>query len=311
MCPSNRIKDAFSCIEAGGELKASTRKFLLNERISRTESGGRAIFRRGDLRRTEDRIRAGLIRRTVGAACAVLTLFLCFGGYALLWMPVSYVSIDVNPSLELVLNRLDRVIYMEAYNEDGASIAENVSVKGMYYTDAIDLVVESDMMRPYLRGDAALTITVAADSGQREDFLFTGIQGVSGCREHRGISIRTDISMVDEAHGNGFSLGKYAAYRKLLEYDGSVTMQDCHDMSMSQLHLLIKQHEHGSHGSGYGSGQGTGRGNGQGSGPESGASQEAETERGGSQESETESGRGAGAGHGSHHRESGHGRHGH
>lgn len=62
-----------------------------------------------------------------------------------------------------------------------------------------------------------------------------------------------DMSLVGEAHENGLSLGKYLAYRLLLQYEPSVTVQDCHDMSMSQLHGMLEEHEHGtSHGDSQG-----------------------------------------------------------
>lgn len=230
----NRVRNAFDCIGASEGLKASTKAFLreAGEKARRSAMAARPAQRH--------------LRLTIGTAVAAMTIFLCVGSYALLWMPVSFVSVDVNPSLELALNRLDRVIYVQAYNEDGEKIAESVSVKGMGYEDAINRMLGSEAMEPYLAEGSDLTFTIAADSGRREALLLAGVANSSGCMEHGGISVRADMELVGEAHGNGLSLGKYMAYQLLRQYDPTVTVQDCHGMSMSQIHGLIEEHEHGS-----------------------------------------------------------------
>lgn len=97
----------------------------------------------------------------------------------------------------------------------------------------------------------------------------------SGCVEHGGVSVRADMSLVEEAHGNGMSLGKYLAYQVLLRYEPTVTVEDCHEMSMSQINGRIEEHEHGAnHGDGHGGRHGGGTepeaGDGAGTGTETG-----------------------------------------
>nr|WP_296455104.1 hypothetical protein [uncultured Acetatifactor sp.] len=263
MRQENRIGKAFDCVRASEELKASTKEFLRDARgLEQGRSKNRGLSRPA-------------FRLALSAAGAMLTVFLCIGAYAMLWMPVAYVSIDLNPSLELALNRLDRVIGVEAYNEDGQGILEGVSVKGMRYGDAIESIVGSEGMQPYLTRDAALTFTVATDSAPREEQMLEEIARSSGCVEHGGVSVRADMSLVEEAHGNGMSLGKYLAYQVLLRYEPTVTVEDCHEMSMSQINGRIEEHEHGAnHGDGHGGRHGGGTepeaGDGAGTGTETG-----------------------------------------
>lgn len=257
----NRIRDAFGCVKADEGLKDATKGFLRDARQHENGLG------------TKKRLFHPAARLAFVTACAMLAVFLGIGSYALLWMPVAYVSIDVNPSLELELNRLDRVIDVRAYNEDGEEIAGNISVKGLYYEDAIERIVGSDKMQPYLTGDAALTFTVATDSALKEERMLAEIARSPGCLEHGGSSVGADMSLVGEAHENGLSLGKYLVYQLLLQYEPTVTVQDCHDMSMSQLHGMLEEHR-----------SGTGHRNGL--GQEHGAEQETEHET----EHETEPG---------------------
>lgn len=235
MRSSDRIHDAFGSVKAGEELKSLTKEYL------------KAARQRENRQRRRAEAGKPVFRRAFAGICVMLVLALGSGGYFLLGIPVSYVSIDVNPSIELALNRLDRVIAAEAYNADGTVILDTVSVGGMHYTEAIEQLVESQAMQPYLSENAGLTFTVASDSGQRESALLTGIEGTSGCREHGGLGYGADISVVQEAHENGLSLGKYAAWQVLLQYDSSITTEDCHNMTMSEIHGLIEEHEQGEH----------------------------------------------------------------
>lgn len=299
MNAENKIRAAFSSIKAGEERKSAVRSFLQEAR-----------------RKEEKRLRQGMRRRAAAVAACAVMLMLAVGisGYTMLLVPVSYVSIDVNPSIELELNRIDRVISAKAYNKDGEKVLDSLSVDGKYYTDAIDILVESREMQPYLEGDAALTITVASESRRRENALLDGVRNSSSCMRHEGMSTGTDLTMVGEAHECGLSLGKYAAYKILQQYDGNITPADCHDMTMSEIRGLIQEHGHngsGGHGGGWhwGSGSGdempdadgTGSGDGTpgagGTGSDSGAPALDETGAGGHSSGGAGHGHGHGRGH--------------
>lgn len=234
----NKVKDAFDCVKADEKLIDATKAFLQETRQHESRREADRPGKRKHLSRSRFRL-------AFGTACAMLAVFLCIGSYTMLWMPVAYVSIDVNPSLELELNRLDRVIAVRAYNEDGEEIVENVSVRGMRYEEAIETIVDSEGMQPYLTQDAALTFTVATENIAKEEQLLSDIAHTKSCVEYGGTSVRADMNLVGEAHGNGLSLGKYLVYQLILEYEPSVTVQDCHDMSMSELHGMLEEHEHG------------------------------------------------------------------
>ena len=68
--------------------------------------------------------------RNICAAAASLLLVLGIGagGYKLYYTPVSYLSIEINPSIQLSINIFDRVIGCEYFNNDGKIILEEVNV---------------------------------------------------------------------------------------------------------------------------------------------------------------------------------------
>ena len=223
---ANRIQDAFDDIKAQTQLIESTKQYLSEKQRNQS----RLIFRRA-------------FQRACIAVCMIFVLAAGVGGYSLYQMPVSYVSIDVNPSIELALNRFDRVVSMTAYNAEGEEILKSLSLKGKKYTDAIHIIMECKAMDAYLTDESELVFAVAAE-GSREDKLKTGVERCSNHMNHKSQNISADIGIVSQAHDHGFSVGKYYTYLQLLQYDDTVTVDECRDMSISQMHGLINEHEH-------------------------------------------------------------------
>ena len=54
-----------------------------------------------------------------------------FGGYFLYFIPVSSISVDVNPSIELGINRFDKVVTVDTFNNDGYHIMSSLNVRFM------------------------------------------------------------------------------------------------------------------------------------------------------------------------------------
>lgn len=230
---ANRIKDEFSSVKASEELKAATLSYLQAERERR---GRRPLGFFGSY---------PSMRGILAAACLAVLLTGGIGGYSVVRTPVSYISIDVNPSIELALNRLDRVVSAAAYNQDGEIILDGISVRGKPYVEAIDTIVGSEAMAGYLTEGAALTFTVASAVDEKEQILQEGVLQSHGFMGHGGQSVNVGVELVSEAYGHGVSFGKYAAYLELAQYDGSVTVEDCREMTMSEIHHQIDAHEHG------------------------------------------------------------------
>lgn len=223
---TNKIQDAFKDIQADKNLRESTKKFLSAKRRKRVWDVYSLAF-----------------QRMFAVVCMVLVVAAGLKGYSWIQTPVSYVSIDVNPSIELELNRFDKVVAVTAYNEEAESILNGLSLRGKKYIDAIQIIVQSDAMQSYLMEGSELYFTVAAKNNY-EYKLEKGVEHCCGHIGHKAQSICADIELVSEAHSMGLSLGKYYAYLELIQYDDTVTVDHCKDMSISEIHRLINEHDH-------------------------------------------------------------------
>lgn len=280
---ANKIHDAFDSIQADERLKESTKRFL----SERAENPGA--------------VRPPAFRK-IAAACSVMAvLALGIAGYSWIQAPVSYVSIDVNPSLEIGLNRFDRVVSAEAYNEEGGAVLDKLSLTGKTCTEAMDAIVKSEEMGVYLTGEAELVFTTAADSG-RSLGLQSEVERFCGGTGYNCHSYSTDTGIVSEAHDNGLSVGRYYAYLQLSQYDDTVTVNSCRGMSVSHMHELAEEHgNHGNQDQNHGGNQGQGYGGNQNHGGDQGQNQG--QSYGGSQGGNEENGASGGGRHhrGGHH----------
>ena len=224
---AGKIHNAFDNIKANSQLKQSTKQFISEKYNDKT------LFVRH---------RPGLQKRF---AIIFMALIIVAGvsGYLLVKTPVSYISIDVNPSIELALNRFDRVVSVTAYNAEGEEVIKDLPLKGKIYTSAIDTIVESKTMDIYLTENSELIFTIAAKSSH-ENKINTGIKNRCVHPGHSSQSVTTDTGIVQDAHNCGLSIGKYYAYLQLLQYDNTITTDDCHNMSMSEIQGLITGHGH-------------------------------------------------------------------
>ncbi|NNJ29428.1 anti-sigma-I factor RsgI family protein [Lacrimispora defluvii] len=110
-------------------------------------------------------------RMTLCASCAAIMLF---GTGAGLWAyaaPYSYVSLDVNPSIEYTLNRLDRVIQVEAVNDDGQAILDELNMtdlKNKSIEDAILATVQQISNEGYFTKSNSEQVTATASEAAED-----------------------------------------------------------------------------------------------------------------------------------------------
>lgn len=220
---NNKIKDAFDQVHASEELKQHTL-----DSISQKTNGfqPRKIF---------------YIRKYAVAMACCLLLFLGAGGCYSYFTPVSAISIDINPSIELNINRFNRVINMKGYNKDGEKLADTINVRFLKYSDAIEKILSSEELKPYLLPEHLISVTVAGeDEAQNEKMLNNVESATAACGE----KIHCDSSNPEEvqsAHELGMSVGKYKAYEKLKSLDPDVTSEEVQHLTMRQIYDRIAE----------------------------------------------------------------------
>lgn len=237
MKEKEKLKAAFDQIRAEEELKERTKEYLSEKVYARKKK------------------RTSPLRNFAAAAACALLVFLAGGSY-LYFTPTAYISVDVNPSLELGINRFDRVVSVTGYNEDGKALADSLDLKYMDYSDALEALLADQDMEVYLSDNADVVLTVAGKSESQSSQI---LETVESCvSDHENVHCHSgDTEEIHHAHNAGLSFGKYQAYLTLKELDPSVTLEEIQDMTMSQIRELIQAYsQEDSQGSSQGNSQG-------------------------------------------------------
>ena len=237
MKEKEKLKAAFDQVRAEEKLKERTKEYLSEKVYARKKK------------------RTSPLRNFAAAAACALLVFLAGGSY-LYFTPTAYISVDVNPSLELGINRFDRIVSVTGYNEDGKALADSLDLKYMDYSDALEALLADQDMEVYLSDNADVVLTVAGKSENQSSQILDNVESCASSHEnvhcHSG-----DTEEIHHAHNAGLSFGKYQAYLTLKGLDPSVTLEEIQDMTMSQIRELIQEYsQEDSQGSSQGNSQG-------------------------------------------------------
>lgn len=224
--------------------------------------------------------------RAIAALAACLVLALAgFGLHSVYREPVAFVGIDVNPSIELGINRFDRVVEARPLNDDGRILLEDVALTGLGYQEAIDALTTSAAFAPYADAGSLVEVSVASADTALADRLAAQTDAALEALpcDHACGSVGTEVR--DQASAAGMGMARYQAAQELVALDPSLTLDECAAMSMRELRDRISACAgHGESSSGdapagagrgphAGSGAGEGRGaQGQGQGEGAGGS---------------------------------------
>lgn len=241
----DKIKAAFDAVRASDELKGRTKAF-----IARKTRGYRAR-------------KALNYRIIIPAICLALVLF---AGAGLYFTPTARISIDINPSLELGINRFDRVVSVNALNDDGKELAKTPGIKFAGYDEALRRILDNESVEAMLSENEIMTITVIETSSAQSERILSDMKS---CADGHNNVYCDSASSEDAsaAHALGLSCGKYRAFLELRELDPDIAPEDIQGMSMREIRgriaaLTAENGENekppqiggGHHGNGYGHG---------------------------------------------------------
>lgn len=237
---NDRLRQAFAAVEAEEALKDKTRQ---------------AVF--GRIRKKSARRRAGW---AAAAACCLLLLLGGGIGAKIFFTPVSAISVDINPSLELNVNRFDRVISVEGYNQDGKELAQELNLVFAEYSQALKALLSHDLVQACLKAGKDLSVYVACDDPLRSEEILSQVKTCVG--KGRNIHCRAgNMSESHSAHNAGLSCGKYHAFLELQALDPAFTPEEAAEMTVWEIWQRVAElsgepAEAGSHGHGHGKGHG-------------------------------------------------------
>ncbi|MDO4270391.1 MAG: hypothetical protein Q4C72_05610 [Eubacteriales bacterium] len=243
-----KIKASFDNVLAGDELKEKTLAFV-KEQTSGFVKKKRVSY-----------------RYAIAAVCVFL---LFIGGNWFYFSPTAQISIDINPSVELGINRFDKIISVVGYNEDGRTLAEALDIRFQNYDDAVIKLLAEERIVTLLSNDAVLTVTVVGRNEAQADRILLDLKACTMGYQNT-YCYRADSETMSRAHETGLSYGKYRAFLELSSLDPNITPEQIQGMTMREIRDLLQDlskddelspnedNGQGNHGQGKGRGNGDG-----------------------------------------------------
>ena len=195
-------------------------------------------------------------RRWTSLIAACLAVMLLGGGglfYQRANAVASVVSLDVNPSIELKVNRSEKVLVCTPLNEDAKAILADMSngadLKGAKLDVAVNAIVGSLVRNGYLDSiSSAIMISVEdkdtarAEKLQRE--LTSTVDGVLQTSESRASvltqTLTQDAGLTQRARENSISTGKAALVNRVLALNATLKFDALAKLSVEELKDLAE-----------------------------------------------------------------------
>lgn len=191
-------------------------------------------------------------KRFGGIAAAFVLLVGCavgYGSYRQSHAVDSTVSLDVNPSVEIQLNRKDQVLEVTPLNEDGKKVIGDMDFSGSDLDVTVNALIGSMVQNGYLSELAnSILISVDNDDAQRsaelQEQLTQEINSLLQTNSFSGAvlsqTVSDDSALRDQAEQYGITLGKAQLIQQITAENSRYTFGDLVPLSINELNLLRK-----------------------------------------------------------------------
>lgn len=185
------------------------------------------------------------------AACAAIAII--FGGAAFFAgnaLTESKITIDVNPSVEIITGKSDKVKKVEPLNEDGEIIIDGMDFKNTDVDITVNALIGSMAKKGYLTdvNNENVLVSVQNDDAQKaEKIRVEVVNNVRKALNENNVSatvfnqvVTDDKSIADMAKEYNISYGKAAFISQLLTIAPDLDAKSLSEMTISEIAALVE-----------------------------------------------------------------------
>lgn len=183
--------------------------------------------------------------KRMGALAAAVALVLAFGAAYLQFSVDSVIDIDVNPSVEIRINRGEKVLSATALNEDAETVLRGMDLRNVDLNVAVNAIIGSMLKNGYLTSAGnAICVSVENENAARGEALGQKLtEEINSLLEGSSVTGRVLTRTLEEndelaelARVNGISAGKAALAQLAVEQSGgSLTFEAAAALSVREL----------------------------------------------------------------------------
>ena len=190
----------------------------------------------------------------VGVAAAACVLFAVgvvgVPYYGNNYVPDSHVDIDVNPGVEIVTNKKNKVLQVQSTNQDGAAVIDGMNLKNTELKVAVNALIGSMVQKGYIQNDnTGILVTVRNDNEDKANKvkaevlndINTALLTNSVQATVINQTVKTTVDAKKFAAENNISIGKAVFVLNLAAKDSSLDAKELAKMKVSEIASLVVQ----------------------------------------------------------------------
>ena len=190
----------------------------------------------------------------VGVAAAACVLFTVgvvgVPYYGNNYVPDSHVDIDVNPGVEIVTNKKNKVLQVQSTNQDGAAVIDGMNLKNTELKVAVNALIGSMVQKGYIQNDnTGILVTVRNDNEDKANKVKAEVlNDINTALSTNSIqatvinqTVKTTVDAKKFAAENNISIGKAVFVLNLAAKDTSLDAKELAKMKVSEIASLVVQ----------------------------------------------------------------------
>lgn len=190
----------------------------------------------------------------VGVAAAACVLFAVgvvgVPYYGNNYVPDSHVDIDVNPGVEIVTNKKNKVLEVQSTNQDGAAVIDGMDLKNTELKVAVNALIGSMVQKGYIQNDnTGILVTVRNDNEDKANKVKAEVlNDINTALSTNSVqatvinqTVKTTVDAKKFAAENNISIGKAVFVLNLAAKDTSLDAKELAKMKVSEIARLVVQ----------------------------------------------------------------------
>ncbi|BCN28925.1 anti-sigma-I factor RsgI family protein [Anaeromicropila herbilytica] len=182
--------------------------------------------------------------------CCMIVL-LCFSGWFVQnRTPDSVITLDVNPSIQIVVNKKERVLSVKALNKDAKKVIDKVRLKTSNLDHVVDQLVTTMVSEHYIRRDKnVVMVSIENRNTKKADIIALSLdQVIQKNLSKKKITPQVirqvftkDKNASTLARKHNVSVGKLKLIQEILPYNETFTIDTLASKSVTELLALSKE----------------------------------------------------------------------
>lgn len=190
----------------------------------------------------------------VGVAAAACVLFAVgvvgVPYYGNNYVPDSHVDIDVNPGVEIVTNKKNKVLQVQSTNQDGAAVIDGMNLKNTELKVAVNALIGSMVQKGYIQNDnTGILVTVRNDNEDKANKVKAEVlNDINTALSTNSIqatvinqTVKSNVDAKKFATENNTSIGKAVFVLNLAAKDSSLDAKELAKMKVREIANLVVQ----------------------------------------------------------------------